>query len=93
VTLQINCMNTDEIAAMAKKEIAEALGRPLAEITEDRMLFRDLGMESIDLIDLTFRFEKAMGKALSQAELFRSTRPDGDLTVADVIQVLRFVKS
>ena len=77
---------------LVKREIAEALGRDPEELGRDAWLKRDLGVESIDLIDLTFRFEKALGKPLPEQEIFRSTRPDGDLTIGELVSALEAVK-
>lgn len=81
-------MTEEELAEMAGREIAEALARPRPEVRADALLKRDLGAESIDFIDLTFRFEKALGRPLSEQEIFRSSRPDGDLSVEEVIAAL-----
>jgi acyl carrier protein len=78
-------MNEVKIAEMVMREVAEALGRSPDEVNGNNLLKKDLGAESIDLIDLTFRFEKALGRPLSEQEIFRSDRPDGDITVAGVI--------
>lgn len=44
-----------------RQEIAECLGVELDEVTPEANFFEDLGGESIDLLDLSFRIEKTLG--------------------------------
>lgn len=84
--------NDENISDLVQREVAEALGRPRMEIQEEAWLKADLGAESIDLIDLTFRFEKALGRPLMENEIYRSSRPDGDFTVAELVRALERVR-
>ncbi|MDX6765869.1 MAG: acyl carrier protein [Candidatus Methylacidiphilales bacterium] len=66
-------------------ELAAALGLDPAEIQPQSKLVDDLGAESIDLIDLTFRIEKTFGITVPEGELFEDPKhPARLLTVADV---------
>ncbi len=64
------------ITLLAVREIiADCVGVDLAEVTSTANFFDDLGGESIDVIDLAFRFEKAFHvkapfKALTRDELW-----------------------
>lgn len=60
--------------ATLQEMVAECLGLDVAEVLPDSKFFDDLGGESIDLIDLTFQFEKVFQvkvpfKALANKEL------------------------
>ena len=46
---------------IVRQEIAECLGVELDEVTPEANFFEDLGGESIDLLDLSFRIEKTLG--------------------------------
>ena len=50
--------NTARIAQPVRGIIAECLGCDLDDVTDDQNFFDDLGGESIDLLDLSFRIEK-----------------------------------
>lgn len=80
-------MNLEEATALVIRETAAALGKAETVILPSHRFVADLGAESIDFIDLTFRFEKALNRPLAEAELFRPG-PDGDRTLAEVAQRL-----
>ena len=50
--------DTNPIAQSVREIITECLGCDLEEVTDDQNFFDDLGGESIDLLDLSFRIEK-----------------------------------
>jgi acyl carrier protein len=50
-----------EIFEKVKESIVEALGVDEEEVTPTATLFEDLGAESLDLLDIVFRLEKAFG--------------------------------
>lgn len=78
-------MKTEEILPRLNKELVASLGLEPADILPTSRLVADLGAESIDLIDLTFRIEKTFDIKIPEGELFEDTRrPPGGLTVADV---------
>ncbi|MEW1720674.1 phosphopantetheine-binding protein [Streptomyces sp. NPDC093109] len=49
--------------------IADALGIDEAEVTSDATLLGDLGAESIDLLDILFRIERASGVKITVADI------------------------
>lgn len=55
-----------EIVALAT---ADAVGADLEEVTPDATLLGDLGAESIDLLDILFRIERALGVKITAGEL------------------------
>jgi acyl carrier protein len=63
-----------------KPLIVEALGVPPHNIHMDSVLVRDLGAESIDLLDLSFQIESRFGVTLEANEMEREARrrmPEG----------------
>lgn len=67
---------TEDPGAAARERIvreivADALARPLEEVTEDASLIDDLGAESIDFVDIQFRIESELDLEADDDELFR----------------------
>jgi len=54
-------MDDKEIYEKVKEAIVDALGVDADEVKPDSVLFDDLGAESLDLLDIVFRLEKAFG--------------------------------
>ncbi len=76
-------MTPEEALALVTQETAAALGKPEGAVSPGHRFIADLGAESIDFIDLTFRLEKSTGRTLSETDLFKPG-PDGDRTIAEV---------
>jgi len=74
----------EELKELVRKAVAETL-RKKVPILDKQRLGADLGAESIDRIDLTFRLEEALGKALEDKILFAQPDP----TVAELAERLR----
>ena len=74
----------EELKELVRKAVAETLRKKDAVLDEHK-LGADLGAESIDRIDLTFRLEEALGKALEDKILFAQPDP----TVAELAERLR----
>jgi len=78
-------MNTDAIFPRLLPQLAEALGLAPEACLPQARLTSDLGAESIDLVDLTFRIEKTFGITIPEGQLFEDTARRGhDLTVEEV---------
>ena len=60
------------LSAPVREIIAECLGLDLDEVTEDQNFFNDLGGESIDLLDMSFRIEKDLGIRINFHQLMSS---------------------
>ncbi len=69
---------------MVRTAVAETLRRK-EPVRDEQRLTSDLGAESIDRIDLTFRLEEAVQKALDEKVLFAEPEP----TVADLAARLK----
>jgi acyl carrier protein len=63
-------MTRDEIVDKVRDVLVDALGVDEEEVTETARLTSDLGAESIDFLDITFKLEQAFGFKIPQGELF-----------------------
>lgn len=62
-------MTQDEIYLKVKDTLVEALTVEPEEVTPNATLVGDLGMESIDFLDIVFRLEKMFGIKIPQEEI------------------------
>jgi acyl carrier protein len=62
-------MSRDEIFEKVQQALVDALSVEEDEVTEEATLTGDLQAESIDILDIVFRLEKAFGIKISQEEL------------------------
>ncbi|MEM7811502.1 MAG: acyl carrier protein [Planctomycetota bacterium] len=60
----------DEILENIREILVEALGVDDDEVTPEATLQADLGAESIDFLDISFRLEKTFGIKIPRGELF-----------------------
>ena len=63
-------MTRDEIFDKVREVLVDALGVDDDEVTDSARLSADLGAESIDFLDITFKLEQAFGFKIGQGELF-----------------------
>jgi acyl carrier protein len=75
-------MSHDEIFEKLQEALVDALGVDDDEVTPEAKLVDDLGAESIDFLDITFRMEKAFGIKIDQGEMF----PDNVLNDATYVR-------
>ena len=66
-------MTRDEIFGKIVEVLEDALGVDEDEVTPTAVLTKELGAESIDFLDITFKLEQAFGFKIAQGDLF----PDG----------------
>ena len=71
--------SAEEYLEIVRKAVADTL-RKKEVVKDENRLTEDLGAESIDRIDLTFRLEEAVEKALDEKILFAEPEP----TVAEL---------
>jgi len=76
--------SSEELREIVRRSVAETLRRK-EPILDGQRLTEDLGAESIDRIDLTFRLEEAVEKALDEKVLFAEPEP----TVAELADRLK----
>jgi acyl carrier protein len=62
-------MSENEHYAAVSEAVANALGVDDDEVTPDATLMDDLGAESIDLLDILFRIERATGVKIQASDL------------------------
>ena len=74
----------EEYREIVRKAVTETLRKKEA-VKDGQLLTADLGAESIDRIDLTFRLEEAVQKALDEKILFAEPEP----TVAELAERLK----
>jgi acyl carrier protein len=92
-------MPRDEIYKKVQGVLEEALGVDADEVTPTATLREDLGMESIDALDIVFRLEKTFGIKIPRGELFPEDLAtlqndpnmvkDGKITPAGVAELKR----
>lgn len=75
-------LSEQEIFEKIQSLLVDALGVDDDEITPDAKLGPDLGAESIDYLDISFRLEKAFDIKIEQSEMF----PDNVLSDPQYIQ-------
>ena len=71
--------SAEEYREIVRKAVTDTLRKKEA-VKDGQLLTADLGAESIDRIDLTFRLEEAVQKALDEKILFAEPEP----TVAEL---------
>lgn len=69
----------DEIFQKVQSTLVDALGVDEEDVTPDATLQKDLGAESIDLLDIVFRLERNFGIKIPRGELFPENFSDPDL--------------
>lgn len=79
-------LSREEITAKVKDVLVEALGVDEDEVTPEATLRGDLGAESIDFLDISFRLEKAFNIKITRGEMF----PEDVFTNAAYVQNGKF---
>ena len=64
----------EDYREIVRKAVTDTLRKKEA-VKDEQLLTADLGAESIDRIDLTFRLEEAVQKALDEKILFAEPEP------------------
>jgi len=70
--------DTTTIPETVRTIVADALGRPEADVQLTSNLMEDLGAESLDFLDIVFRLEREFGIQITRGEMERASR--GDMT-------------
>jgi acyl carrier protein len=98
--LETETMNETEIFEQLKPLLTETLGVPPESIRLDNVLVADLGAESIDLLDLSFRIEETFKITIEANEIEREAKKrlpggvfekDGFLTEEALAEIRAFV--
>lgn len=75
--------NYDEVFEKVRSVLEDALGVDEDEVTPQATLGPDLGAESIDYLDISFRLEKAFAIKIDQSELMASDVLNNEEYVVD----------
>jgi acyl carrier protein len=75
-------MTRDDIAARVKSTMCEMFELSEARVTPDADLRHDLGLDSIDAVDLAVRFQELTGRKVPLSDLMTIK------TVADVVDLV-----
>lgn len=73
-------MNEEQIFAMVRTTLVDALSVDDDQVTRTSRLKADLGAESIDFLDIVFRLERQFGIQIPREELFPESIFQGDAT-------------
>ena len=73
----------DEIFEKVKEVLEYALGADSEDVTMDATLIGDLGAESIDFLDISFKLEQEFNIKIDQGELFPENLMQDETLVED----------
>lgn len=79
-------MTNDEVFAKVQEVLVDALAVDEDEVTPEATLNGDLGAESIDILDISFKLEQAFDFKIGQGELF----PEGVVQDPEFVQDGKF---
>jgi acyl carrier protein len=69
-------MSTESTEDVVCRIVAEALDRPIAEVTPRSILMDELGAESLDFLDIVFKLEQTFHIQITRGEMERAARGD-----------------
>lgn len=69
-------VDRDQVFAVVQECFAEALGLDEDEVTLDATVIDDLGAESLDFLDISFRLEEAFGIKIPRGDIQRSAEEE-----------------
>jgi len=72
-------VTNEEIIERIDRSIAEEFEIDPEEMTPERTLFQDLGLDSLDIVDLVILLETAFGFKIREEEGIRKIRTLGDI--------------
>lgn len=79
-------MTEAELLTQVQASIATAIGAEESELTPDKKIFEELGVDSVDFLDIAYEIEQRTG--LDVASLFDNSEPVGGLTIQDFARSL-----
>ena len=68
--------DTPAVADQVRQIVADALGKPHADVAVASSLMEDLGAESLDFLDIVFQLEQTFGIEITRGEMERAARGD-----------------
>jgi len=82
-------MSESRLMKLVTTIVAEALDKPVSEVTPTSSLVTDLGAESLDFIDLTFRIESAFGIKIVELDLWKNVEAATAFTPTTIVEYLQ----
>ena len=70
------------IAEKVKETIASQLNKPVAEITDEKEIVKDLGADSLDIVEMIMNLEESLEISIPEEEAM------GIVTVGDIIKAI-----
>ena len=70
------------VADKVKELISKQLNKPIADITEDKEVVKDLGADSLDVVEMLMNLEEACGITISEEDAVNIK------TVGDIISLI-----
>ena len=74
-----NIVNKEIIVKQINSIFTELFELPPGELTEEKYIFQDLGLDSLDIVDMIVALQKRFGITLRQDERFKKVRTLGDI--------------
>ncbi len=74
------------IAEKVKETISNQLNKPIEEITEDKEIVKDLGADSLDVVEMLMNLEEECGISVPEEDAVNIK------TVGDIIKVIESKK-
>ena len=71
------------VAEQVKELIAKQLNKPVSEITEDKEVVKDLGADSLDVVEMLMNLEEECGITISEEDAVNIK------TVGDIISIIK----
>lgn len=72
-------MTDQQIVEQINRSLAEEFEFDLAEMTPETTLFQDMGLDSLDVVDLVIVLETVFGMKIREEEAIRKIRTLGDI--------------
>ena len=74
-------MTDQEIIEQINSSLAEEFEFALSDMTPETSLFEDMGLDSLDVVDLVIVLESAFGMKIREEEAIRKIRTLGDIHI------------
>ena len=75
------------ISEQVKQTISTQLNKPLEEITDDKEIVKDLGADSLDIVEMLMNLEDEYGISVPEEEAVNI------ITVADIVKIIEEKKN
>ncbi len=76
-----------ELLAKVQASIATAIGAEENELTPEKKIFQDLGVDSVDFLDISYEVEQKTG--FDVTSIFDQEEPTAELTIQGLVELLK----